>query len=68
MASTISGSSRPIAPPELPTADLRMVGTGWPDGRATRSATSGSTNMRGTMKRSPPIVLMTMVMTMALGT
>ena len=68
MASTMRGMSNAIAPPEDPTADLMMVGTGWPDGRATSMARSGSTNMRGTKNNKPPTVLMTMVMTMALGT
>ncbi len=68
MASTMSGVSSAIAAPEEPTADLMMVGTGWPEGRATSMARSGRTNMRGTKNNKPPIALMMMVMTMALGT
>lgn len=57
-----------MAPTEEPTADLRIVGTGWPEGKATSMAMSGRTNMSGIMKTRPPMALMTMVMTMALGT
>jgi len=68
MARTMSGRRRQIAPASEPTAVLMMVGTGWPEGRATSMARSGRTNMRGTRKKRPPIVLITMVITMALGT
>lgn len=66
MASTMSGSRRAMAAPEEPTALLMMVGVGWAS--STSSEMSGSTNMRGIRNSRPPMVLMTMVMTMALGT
>lgn len=67
-ASTASGIRSMNEPAEFPTADLMMLGTGWPDCSAMRAVVSGSTKTNGIRNRRPAIVLMMIVPTMAFGT
>jgi len=57
-----------MAAPELPTASLMIVGTGWPERRANRSAWLGRTKTSGMRKTKPMMVLSATVPTKALGT
>jgi hypothetical protein len=67
-AKTRSGKSKPIAPPEEPTALLIITGTGWPEARSASIVWSGRTKTSGMRKKRPAMVLSTMVPTIALGT
>jgi len=59
---------RPMVPLDEPTADLTMVGTGWPEASAASMAWSGITKTMGMRKTRPAMVLRTMVPTIAFGT
>lgn len=67
-ARTNIGMVRQKAPASFPTADFKMTGTGWPEGRLASILMSGRTNARGTSVKSPERKLSNTPPTRALGT
>lgn len=68
MARTMMGIKSANVPPELPTADFTIIGTGWSEDWLMRDARSGRMTTSGMRKMSPARVLSTIVPTMAFGT
>lgn len=58
--------SKQKAPTELPVADFKVGGTGWPE--AISALISGNTKQMGIKSIRPTIILIATVPTIALGT
>lgn len=64
----INGMRRQKAPAEFPTADLTIVGTGWPEARLASMDISGRTKQMGIRKARPARKLSRIPPIIALGT